>query len=109
MTDTSSAPQAASNGNADAGAQAPMNNASAASAAAATAAVPVTSSASSASPAPASGKKPWETLPVTVKVNGESHGPMDVPAGLMMIDFLHETLGLIRLQRRPASPSCAKA
>ncbi|VVE85348.1 (2Fe-2S)-binding protein [Pandoraea sputorum] len=94
MTDTSSAPQAASNANADAGAQAPMNNAGAASAAAATAAVPVTSSASSASPAPASGKKPWETLPVTVKVNGESHGPMDVPAGLMMIDFLHETLGL---------------
>ncbi|VVE34472.1 (2Fe-2S)-binding protein [Pandoraea aquatica] len=88
MTDTSSAPQAASNANADAGAQAPMNDASAASAAAAAPAVPV------ASPAPASGKKPWETLPVTVKVNGESHGPMDVPAGLMMIDFLHETLGL---------------
>jgi hypothetical protein len=42
----------------------------------------------------ATGKKPWDTLPVTVKVNGVSHGPMDVPAGLMMIDFLHETLGL---------------
>ncbi|AKC71707.1 (2Fe-2S)-binding protein [Pandoraea oxalativorans] len=88
MTDTSSAPQAASNANAASGAEAPMNIASAASAAAAAPAVPA------ASPAPASGKKPWETLPVTVKINGESHGPMDVPAGLMMIDFLHETLGL---------------
>ncbi|MDR3397554.1 MAG: 2Fe-2S iron-sulfur cluster-binding protein, partial [Pandoraea sp.] len=81
MTDASSAPQAASDATATTGAGQDMNGASAASAPAA----PATS---------ANGKKPWETLPVTVKVNGVSHGPMDVPAGLMMIDFLHETLGL---------------
>ena len=80
MTDVSSAPQAASDATATTGAGQDMSGASAASAA--------------ATPASASGKKPWETLPVTVKVNGVSHGPMDVPAGLMMIDFLHETLGL---------------
>lgn len=80
MTDVSSAPQAASDATATTGAGQDMSGASAASAA--------------ATPASASGKKSWETLPVTVKVNGVSHGPMDVPAGLMMIDFLHETLGL---------------
>ncbi|MEA3130706.1 MAG: xanthine dehydrogenase YagT iron-sulfur-binding subunit, partial [Paraburkholderia sp.] len=36
----------------------------------------------------------FRTLPVTVKVNGEIVGPTDVPAGLMMIDFLHEYLHL---------------
>ncbi|AJE97290.1 (2Fe-2S)-binding protein [Pandoraea apista] len=80
MTDVSSAPQAASDATATTGAGQDMSGASAASAA--------------ATPASASGKKSWKTLPVTVKVNGVSHGPMDVPAGLMMIDFLHETLGL---------------
>ncbi|VVE46306.1 (2Fe-2S)-binding domain-containing protein [Pandoraea horticolens] len=78
MTDVSSAPLAASDATATTGAVQDMSGASAASAPA----------------APANGKTPWETLPVTVKVNGISHGPMDVPAGLMMIDFLHETLGL---------------
>ena len=36
----------------------------------------------------------FRTLPVSVKVNGEIVGPTDVPAGLMMIDFLHEYLHL---------------
>ncbi|HZZ01305.1 (2Fe-2S)-binding protein [Paraburkholderia sp.] len=36
----------------------------------------------------------FRTLPVSVKVNGEVVGPTDVPAGLMMIDFLHEYLHL---------------
>lgn len=85
MTDVSSAPQAASDATATTGAGQNMSGASAASAAPAAASAPAAS---------ASGKQPWETLPVTMKVNGESHGPVDVPAGLMMIDFLHETLGL---------------
>jgi aerobic-type carbon monoxide dehydrogenase small subunit (CoxS/CutS family) len=36
----------------------------------------------------------FRTLPVTLKVNGEIIGPTEVPAGLMMIDFLHEYLHL---------------
>jgi aerobic-type carbon monoxide dehydrogenase small subunit (CoxS/CutS family) len=32
--------------------------------------------------------------PVTVTINGEKRGPIDVPEGLMMIDVLHEMLGL---------------
>lgn len=50
--------------------------------------------AASNAPAATNGKAPWDVIPVTVKVNGVSHGPSDVPAGLMMIDYLHETLGL---------------
>ncbi|WP_449412371.1 (2Fe-2S)-binding protein [Pandoraea soli] len=87
MTDASSTPQAASDATATTRAGQPTSAASAA-------AAPLTASAAAASAAPANGKAPWETLPVTVKVNGVSHGPMDVPAGLMMIDWLHETLGL---------------
>ena len=34
------------------------------------------------------------TRPLTVTINGRRHGPMDVPEGLMMIDVLHEMLGL---------------
>ena len=34
------------------------------------------------------------TRPLTVTINGRQHGPMDVPEGLMMIDVLHEMLGL---------------
>lgn len=75
---TASAPQAASDA---AGAMGAMGAASAPAAA-------------SNAPAAANGKAPWDVIPVTVKVNGVSHGPSDVPAGLMMIDYLHETLGL---------------
>ena len=32
--------------------------------------------------------------PLTVTVNGTTHGPLDVPVGMMMIDVLHEMLGL---------------
>jgi aerobic-type carbon monoxide dehydrogenase small subunit (CoxS/CutS family) len=31
---------------------------------------------------------------VTVTINGQKRGPIDVPEGLMMIDVLHEMLGL---------------
>jgi aerobic-type carbon monoxide dehydrogenase small subunit (CoxS/CutS family) len=34
------------------------------------------------------------TRKVTVTINGRSHGPIDVPEGMMMIDVLHEMLGL---------------
>lgn len=37
------------------------------------------------------------TLPsraLTFTINGTVHGPIDVPEGMMMIDVLHETLGL---------------
>lgn len=33
-------------------------------------------------------------MPLSIKVNGEIVGPTDVPAGLMMIDYLHEYLHL---------------
>jgi aerobic-type carbon monoxide dehydrogenase small subunit (CoxS/CutS family) len=32
--------------------------------------------------------------PLTVNINGKSYGPIDVPESLMMIDFLHEYVGL---------------
>lgn len=32
--------------------------------------------------------------PLTITVNGEKHGPTDVPEGLMMMDYLHEYLDL---------------
>jgi aerobic-type carbon monoxide dehydrogenase small subunit (CoxS/CutS family) len=31
---------------------------------------------------------------LTVTINGRRHGPIDVPEGMMMIDVLHEMLGL---------------
>jgi aerobic-type carbon monoxide dehydrogenase small subunit (CoxS/CutS family) len=34
------------------------------------------------------------TRPLTVTVNGTTHGPLDVPVGMMMSDVLHEMLGL---------------
>ena len=34
------------------------------------------------------------TRKVTVTINGKRHGPIDVPEGMMMIDVLHEVLGL---------------
>ncbi len=120
MTDATSAPQAASDARSAAAGQStnPAGNAgnngnssnsghaasapTAASAASAPAAQPMTQApvgppgapGTQGSQGPGGSKKPWETLPVTVKVNGVSHGPMEVPAGMMMIDFLHETLGL---------------
>lgn len=35
-----------------------------------------------------------EKLPVSLTVNGEAVGPLDVPLGMPMIDFLHEYLNL---------------
>lgn len=36
----------------------------------------------------------FRSMPLSIKVNGEIVGPTDVPAGLMMIDYLHEYLHL---------------
>lgn len=35
-----------------------------------------------------------KTQPITLTVNNQSYGPLEVPEGLMMIDFLHEYLDL---------------
>lgn len=32
--------------------------------------------------------------PVTMTINGKVHGPIDIPEGLLMIDFLHEYVAL---------------
>src|SRR3981189_355376 len=32
--------------------------------------------------------------PLTLMINGRTHGPIDVPDGMMMIDVLHEMLDL---------------
>ncbi|MGH8130486.1 MAG: (2Fe-2S)-binding protein [Steroidobacteraceae bacterium] len=32
--------------------------------------------------------------PLTLHVNGQRHGPLDIPEGMMLIDVLHEWLGL---------------
>ena len=36
----------------------------------------------------------WRPKALTLTINGQSVGPMQVPEGLMMIDFLHEYAGL---------------
>jgi aerobic-type carbon monoxide dehydrogenase small subunit (CoxS/CutS family) len=35
-----------------------------------------------------------KTRPLTLHINGKSHGPIDVPEDMMLIDVLHEYLGL---------------
>ncbi|MGF6774267.1 xanthine dehydrogenase YagT iron-sulfur-binding subunit [Paraburkholderia sp. GAS199] len=72
-------------------------NAEAALVASTTASATATQAASSTSAAAAAVERPlthFRTLPVTIKVNGELVGPTEVPAGMMMIDYLHEYLHL---------------
>jgi aerobic-type carbon monoxide dehydrogenase small subunit (CoxS/CutS family) len=79
MTTAQTAASAASAGAAATGASAP-NAASAAPAA-----------------APAAVERPlvrFQQKPLSVRINGKSVGPMQVPEGLMMIEFLHEYAGL---------------
>ncbi|WP_175685754.1 (2Fe-2S)-binding protein [Burkholderia anthina] len=72
----------------------------AASAASAGASAPNAASAAPASApaaAPAPVERPlvrFQQKPLSVKINGKSVGPMQVPEGLMMIEFLHEYAGL---------------
>ncbi|KWF37961.1 (2Fe-2S)-binding protein [Burkholderia pseudomultivorans] len=47
--------------------------------------------------APAAAERPlvrFQQKPLSMKINGKSVGPMQVPEGLMMIEFLHEYAGL---------------
>ncbi|KWE98325.1 (2Fe-2S)-binding protein [Burkholderia ubonensis] len=63
-----------------------------------------TASATSAASAPAPAATPaapverplvrYQPKPLSVTINGKSVGPMQVPEGLMMIEFLHEYAGL---------------
>jgi len=87
----SGASAAAASATAGASGAAAANPASAASGA--TAAAGVLASAPAA-PAVERPLTHFRTLPVSIKVNGEIVGPTDVPAGLMMIDYLHEYLHL---------------
>ncbi|MFM0175528.1 (2Fe-2S)-binding protein [Paraburkholderia sediminicola] len=85
---------------------APASSASAASASASSAApasgvAGASAAVAGSAPAAASGaavvERPlthFRSMPLSIKVNGEIVGPTDVPAGLMMIDYLHEYLHL---------------
>ncbi|KVC65229.1 (2Fe-2S)-binding protein [Burkholderia ubonensis] len=71
-------------------------------------AVPAVSTGAASAPAPASAAAPapapaapverplvrYRPKPLSVTINGKSVGPMQVPEGLMMIEFLHEYAGL---------------
>lgn len=37
---------------------------------------------------------PGKTRPLTLQINGKAHGPLDVPEDMMLVDVLHEYLGL---------------
>ncbi|WP_175663786.1 (2Fe-2S)-binding protein [Burkholderia ambifaria] len=70
--------------------------ATAASAPNAASAAPASASAAPAA-APAAVERPlvrFQQKPLSVNINGKSVGPMQVPEGLMMIEFLHEYAGL---------------
>ncbi|WP_027780708.1 MULTISPECIES: (2Fe-2S)-binding protein [Burkholderia] len=100
MTTAQTAASAASAGAAATGAAAPT------AASVAPASAPVAPTAASAAPAsapaaPASTsaavERPlvrFQQKPLSVRINGKSVGPMQVPEGLMMIEFLHEYAGL---------------
>ncbi|MET3620571.1 (2Fe-2S)-binding protein [Burkholderia ambifaria] len=91
MTTAQTAASAAS-----AGAAAAAAAATAASAPNAASAAPASASAASAA-APAAVERPlvrFQQKPLSVNINGKSVGPMQVPEGLMMIEFLHEYAGL---------------
>ncbi|MBJ9618107.1 (2Fe-2S)-binding protein [Burkholderia multivorans] len=71
--------------------------ASGASAAAAATGASAPNAASAAPAAAATVERPlvrFQQKPLSVNINGEAVGPMQVPEGLMMIEFLHEYAGL---------------
>ncbi|KWI30372.1 (2Fe-2S)-binding protein [Burkholderia stagnalis] len=77
-------------------AQTAASAASAASAAGASAPAPASAATVPAQPA-APVERPlvrFQPKPLSVTINGKSVGPMQVPEGLMMIEFLHEYAGL---------------
>ncbi|HEF5869718.1 TPA: (2Fe-2S)-binding protein [Burkholderia cenocepacia] len=87
MTTAQTAASAARAGAAATGASAP------AATSVASASVP----AAPAAPASAPIERPlvrFQQKPLSVRINGKAVGPMQVPEGLMMIEFLHEYVGL---------------
>lgn len=96
MTTAQTAASAASASAAATGASgASASNAASAAPASASAAMPAASATSAA--ASAAVERPlvrFQQKPLSVKINGKSVGPMQVPEGLMMIEFLHEYAGL---------------
>ncbi len=97
MTAPTQTPASAAGGANTASAVAASGAVSAASGASGAAAAASSAGVPASAPAAAVVERPlthFRTLPVSVKVNGEIVGPTDVPAGLMMIDFLHEYLHL---------------
>ncbi|KOR20693.1 (2Fe-2S)-binding protein [Burkholderia cenocepacia] len=71
--------------------------ASAATGASAPTAASTTPASAPAAPASAAVERPlvrFQQKPLSVKINGKAVGPMQVPEGLMMIEFLHEYVGL---------------
>ncbi|NTX23802.1 (2Fe-2S)-binding protein [Burkholderia cepacia] len=92
MTTAQTAASAASASAAATGASAPAQASAVPDSAAASApAVPASA------PAPAAVERPlvrFQSKPLSININGKSVGPMQVPEGLMMIEFLHEYAGL---------------
>ncbi|WP_297356890.1 (2Fe-2S)-binding protein [Paraburkholderia sp.] len=63
----------------------------------ATSAIPASAAASAAASSASVVERPltqFRAQPVSLKVNGQEVGPLQVPSGLMMIDLLHEYLHL---------------
>jgi xanthine dehydrogenase YagT iron-sulfur-binding subunit len=63
----------------------------------ATSAIPASAAASAAASSASVVERPltqFRAQPVSLKVNGQEVGPLQIPAGLMMIDLLHEYLHL---------------
>ncbi|WP_179404954.1 (2Fe-2S)-binding protein [Burkholderia guangdongensis] len=96
MTAAQSAAASAAGATASSDAASGVADASAA-AVAASAAQPASQSAMQPTPAPAAAERPlmsYRPKPLSVTINGRAVGPMQVPEGLMMIEFLHEYAGL---------------
>ncbi|KVH77324.1 (2Fe-2S)-binding protein [Burkholderia cepacia] len=96
MTTAQTAASAASASAAATGASAPAQ-ASAVPTSASAPAVPAPAPAPAPASAPAAVERPlvrFQSKPLSININGKSVGPMQVPEGLMMIEFLHEYAGL---------------
>ncbi|KWC81607.1 (2Fe-2S)-binding protein [Burkholderia cepacia] len=98
MTTAQTAASAASASAAATGASAPAQASAVPASAPAPAPAPaVPASAPAPAPAPAAVERPlvrFQSKPLSININGKSVGPMQVPEGLMMIEFLHEYAGL---------------
>jgi xanthine dehydrogenase YagT iron-sulfur-binding subunit len=96
MTDTQAAASATATAASAADVSAGASGIAAASGASAPDVASAPQPASTPTPAAAAGRTlvSYRPKPLSVKINGQSVGPMAVPEGLMMIEFLHEYAGL---------------